>query len=198
MSKPFAESCEQNKQPILAVIQPWFADRARVLEIGSGTGQHAVFFAEHLPHLIWQTSDRQACHPGIHAWLNEAGLPNTPPPLTLDVAEPWPELGAIDAVFSANTCHIMHWEQVEAFFSGVGRLLPAGGLFALYGPFNYRDQYSSDSNARFDQWLKGRDPLSGIRNFEALDMLARRADMRLKEDVAMPANNRTLCWEKQP
>lgn len=197
MTKPFSESCEQNKQPILEVLRSWFADRAHVLEIGSGTGQHAVFFAANLPHLAWQTSDRAENHPGIRAWLGEAALANTRAPLTLDVAAPWPEIQA-DAVFSANTTHIMHWNEVEAFFDGVGRLLPEGGLFALYGPFNQGGQFTSDSNAKFDQWLKARDPMSGVRNFEDLDGLARAAGMWLKAEVAMPANNRSLCWEKRP
>jgi cyclopropane fatty-acyl-phospholipid synthase-like methyltransferase len=196
MPKPFSESCEQNKQPILEVIQNCFADRRKVLEIGSGTGQHAVFFAQNMPHLIWQTSDRAENHVGIHAWLAEAHLPNTRAPLLIDVADIWPEV-EVDAVFSANTTHIMHWDEVEAFFAKVGKVLPDGGLFVLYGPFNYGGQYTSASNARFDDWLKARDPLSGVRNFEDLDKLAQAAKMHLEEDVTMPANNRTLCWKKQ-
>jgi len=195
--KPYSEACDQNRDPILAVIAPLFADRRRILEIGSGTGQHAVYFAARMPHLVWQTSDLEESHPGIRSWLVEAGLPNTPPPLVLDVSRDlWPDSGA-DAVFSANTTHIMHWPQVEALFAGVGRLLPAGGLFVLYGPFNYHGCYTSESNARFDAWLKARDPGSGVRDFDDLDRLARGAGMSLVEDVAMPANNRTLCWRRE-
>ncbi len=196
MSKPHAESCDQNREPILSVIGPLFADRTAVLEIGSGTGQHAVYFAERMPHLTWHTSDREENHAGIRAWLEEALLPNTRPPRALDVArQAWPEL-TVDAVFSANTAHIMHWPEVEALFAGVGRLLLRGGLFTLYGPFNYNGRYTSESNERFDGWLKARDPESGIRDFTDLDALANGAGMTLRQDFEMPANNRILCWEK--
>ncbi|QYZ66314.1 MAG: methylase [Gammaproteobacteria bacterium (ex Lamellibrachia satsuma)] len=194
--KPYAESCDQNREPILAVIEPLFGGCLSVLEIGSGTGQHAVFFARKMPHLTWHTSDQAIHHEGIHLWLDEAGLPNTRHPLLLNVGQPdWPSL-QVDAVFSANTAHIMHWHEVEALFSGVAELLPENGLFALYGPFNYNGSYSSKSNASFDDWLKGRDPESGIRDFEALDTLAHKGGMVLLNDYEMPANNRILCWIK--
>lgn len=197
MLKPFSESCEQNKAPILAVIAPLFRDCRSVLEIGSGTGQHAVHFAAHLPHLLWHTSDMAENHPGINLWLAEAALPNTRPPLALDVLrDPWPEL-VVDAVFSANTTHIMGWLAVEALFAGVGKLLPQNGLFVLYGPFNYAGQYTSESNARFDQWLKMRDPYSGIRDVDDLKRLAAAAGMTLLHDVEMPVNNRILVWRKR-
>lgn len=195
--KPYSESCDQNRDPILAVIEPLFADCLAVLEVGSGTGQHAVYFARRMPHLIWYTSDRQEYHDGIRQWLREAALSNTPAPLLLDASRtPWPSL-AVDAVFSANTTHIMHWPEVQALFDGVGRILPVGGLFVLYGPFNYSGAYTSDSNARFDAWLKLRDSHSGIRDFEELNSLAGRAGMSLQQDFEMPANNRTLCWRKR-
>jgi cyclopropane fatty-acyl-phospholipid synthase-like methyltransferase len=194
--KPYAESCDENREPILSVIQPLLQDCATVLEIGSGTGQHAVYFAEKLPHLVWQTSDCIEHHAGINMWLQEAGLENTPAPMELDVsASAWPRQ-KFDAVFSANTAHIMHWADVEAMFAGCGTVLSGGGCLLLYGPFNYNNRYSSDSNARFDSWLKSRDPESGIRNFEDLDILAQQAGMRLAHDYAMPANNRILYWEK--
>ena len=195
--KPYSEACERNGDPILAMIQPVLTRCRAVLEIGSGTGQHAVYFAGRMPHLLWHTSDRQENHPGIELWIAEAGMENLPPPLVLDVAQsPWPEV-AVDAVFSANTAHIMHWPEVEALFVGVGKLLPEQGVFLLYGPFNYNQAYTSESNERFDGWLKARDPLSGIRNFEDVDRLARQAGMVLREDFAMPANNRLLFWQKQ-
>jgi cyclopropane fatty-acyl-phospholipid synthase-like methyltransferase len=194
--KPYSQSSEENKEPILDVLREVFAARCRVLEIGSGTGQHAVFFARQLPHLVWQPSELAENLAGIRAWLTEAGLPNVAEPLLLDIErQPWPD-SAADAVFSANTVHIVSWPQVEALFAGIGALLPAGGVFALYGPFNYDGRFTSDSNARFDQWLKARDPLSGVRDFEALDALARAAGMTLAGDYAMPANNRTLVWHK--
>jgi len=195
--KPYSQSCEENQAAILAVLRDVFAERRRVLEIGSGTGQHAVYFARHMPHIFWQTSELLDNHPGIAAWLDEASLPNVTAPLTLDVEnKPWPMIDA-DAVFTANTVHIISWQQVEALFSGVGALLPEGGVFALYGPFNYGGRFTSESNARFDLWLKSRDPLSGVRDFEALDALARTAGLILTHDYEMPANNRTLVWCKQ-
>jgi len=195
--KPFAESCEQNRDPILRVLRNELADKSRLLEIGSGTGQHAVYFAPEFPQLLWQTSDRAEMHSGIRAWLEEAALANVLPPLNLDVcADTWPQAG-YDAVFSANTAHIMAWPQVECFIRGVGQVLQADGVFCLYGPFNYNGHYTSESNARFDAWLKSRDPLSGVRDFEALDELARAAGLVLKCDYAMPANNRTLVWSRQ-
>jgi cyclopropane fatty-acyl-phospholipid synthase-like methyltransferase len=194
--KPFAESCEQNKQVILDILQLELTDSRRVLEIGSGTGQHAVYFAQYLPHLSWQCTDVADNLPGIRAWLNDAGLDNTPPPLALDVREnDWP-MQTYDAVFSANAIHIMSWQAVESMFAGIGRVLKTGGRVCLYGPFNYGGMFTSDSNARFDAWLKGRDPLSGIRHFEDLDALAEQAGMVLANDYAMPANNRILVWGK--
>lgn len=194
IDKPFSESCVQNRDPILAILRPLFADRRHVLEIGSGTGQHAVYFAADLPHLVWQTADVPQHHPGIQAWLEEAALPNVLPPLALDVNDTAWRSGRYDAVFSANTLHIMGWPEVERFFAGVGAVLEAGGILAVYGPFNYGGRYTSESNARFDAWLKARDPASGVRDFEAVDALARSQGLVLQQDIAMPANNRTLVW----
>ncbi|MCW9023989.1 MAG: class I SAM-dependent methyltransferase [Gammaproteobacteria bacterium] len=194
--KPFAESCEQNKAPILSVLTEQFSHSQQVLEIGSGTGQHAVFFAKHLPHLIWQTSDLPENHSAIMQWLDEAGLNNVLPPLTLDVnSQPWPLL-SVDAVFSANTAHIMDWNSVEKMFAGIGALLESQGFFCLYGPFNYNGESSSKSNEDFDRWLKDRDRDSGIRDFENLVDLAHLHHMRLVHDIEMPVNNRILVWQK--
>jgi len=197
MNKPYSPACDNNRGPILAVIEPMLQDAAAVLEIGSGTGQHAVYFAGRLPHLIWHTSDTPEHHAGINLWLEEAKLPNTRPPLPLDVTQdPWPDID-VDAVFSANTAHIMHWREVEAMFAGVGRLLQKDGLFLLYGPFNFNNRYTSDSNERFDGMLRARDPGSGLRNFEDLDRLARDAGMDFRSCHPMPANNHILCWARQ-
>lgn len=194
--KPYSESCDQNRAPILEVLRIELADRQRLLEIGSGTGQHAVYFAPEFPGLLWQTSDMADMHAGIHAWLAEQGCGNILPPLALDVShDSWPA-ASYDAVFSANTAHIMDWPSVECLFAGIGRVLEPGGVFCLYGPFNYAGAYTSESNARFDAWLKARDPHSGIRDFEALRELGEKAGMKLKEDYEMPANNRTLVWSK--
>lgn len=196
--RPYAPSCDRNREPILQVLRRHFADRRHVLEIGSGTGQHAVHFAAALPQLVWQCSERPEHLPGIAQWLAAAALPNTPPALALDVqAGPWPAAG-YDAVFTANTLHIMGWPAVQAFFAGVGRLLTDSerGTLAVYGPFNYGGTFSSDSNREFDAWLKARDAASGIRDAEAVAALAQAQGLALQEDVAMPANNRCLVWRR--
>ena len=197
--KPFAPACERNREPILAVLRTAFAGHRRVLEIGSGTGQHAVHFAAALPWLTWQCSDVEGNLPGIRSWLDEARLPNAPAPFALDVRDPWPETH-YDAVFTANSLHIMGWPEVEVFFAGIDRVLGMddgrSGTLAVYGPFNYGGAYTSESNRTFDGWLKARDPRSGIRDFEAVDALAGGIGLRLADDVAMPANNRCLVWRR--
>ncbi len=194
--KPYAESCDQNRLPILEVLRPLFADLSDVLEIGSGTGQHAVFFAAEMPHLNWQTSDRRENHPGIRAWLADSPNPRLQPPIALDViADPWPE-HRYDAVFSANTAHIMGHREVQAMLQGVAGVLNPDGLFALYGPFNYGGRYSSESNARFDQWLKERDPRSCIKDVDDLSATAAELGLELAKDYEMPVNNRILLWRK--
>jgi len=193
--KPHAPSCDRNRDPILAVLRHHFAEVASVLEVGSGTGQHAVYFALKMTWLDWQTSDREENLPGIGQWLEEAMLPNTPPPIILDVDGPWPTQ-RYNAVFTANTLHIMGWDSVQAFFRGVGQVLGPRGSLVVYGPFNYEGRYTSDSNREFDGWLKARDPQSAIRDFEAVDALAREQGLLLIDDVAMPANNRCLVWRK--
>lgn len=196
MNLSFSQACENNKAPILNVLERYLGGVSTVLEIGSGTGQHAVFFAEHLPHLRWQASDRHHLLSGIRTRQKQAGLPNLPPPLELDVAIwPWPVL-ATDVVFSANTVHIMSWPLVRLFISGAGRLLPAGGLFMLYGPFNYDGKPTSESNAQFDRMLRARDPESGIRDIEALVLHAGQCGLEIAADHAMPANNRLLVWQR--
>lgn len=194
--KPHSLSCERNRGPILAVLREHFADRRRVLEIGSGTGQHAVHFGAALPQLVWQTSDRVESHAGIRAWIEDAGLANVRAPLALDVAvDAWPR--GHDAAFSANTLHIMAWPEVEAMFAGLDGALESDAKLVIYGPFNYGGRYSSESNAAFDATLKSRAPQMGIRDFEAVDALARGIGFALVEDVAMPANNRCLVWRRR-
>jgi cyclopropane fatty-acyl-phospholipid synthase-like methyltransferase len=196
MEKPHSAASERNREPILAVLRGHFSDRRRVLEVGSGTGQHAVHFAAGLPHLQWQTSDVAENLPGIQAWLDDAALPNTPAPLTLDVNDDW-AISGFDAAFSANTLHIMSWAEVERFFAHLRRTLAADATLAIYGPFNYGGRSTSPSNASFDASLKLRAPHMGIRDFEAVDELAAAAGFTLAADVAMPANNRTLVWRRQ-
>ncbi len=196
INKPYSESCDQNKDPILEIIQPRLQDCRSVLEIGSGTGQHAVYFASKLPHLVWHTSDQRDYLPGIRCWLEDANLQNLEAPIELNVSSSaWPQM-QVDAVFTANTCHIMHDEDVAAMFQGVGQILGDRGKLFVYGPFNYHGDYTSDSNRRFDDWLHARDSRSGIKHFEELDRLAVSAGLSLQEDLAMPANNRILYWQK--
>lgn len=194
--KPFSQACENNKAPILAVIRDYFADCRQVLEVGSGTGQHAAYFAGKLPPLVWQASDVAANLPGVEAWRAEAGLANQPPAIALDVNREWPKQ-QFDGVFSANTVHIMSWPEVQRCFAGVSQVLKIGGHFCLYGPFNFDGQYTSDSNRQFDAMLRARDPESGIRDFSDLNRLAEQHDMRFVADHPMPANNRVLVWRRE-
>lgn len=224
--KPFSPACERNRDPILEVLRMHFAKVRSVLEIGSGSGQHAVHFAAAMPWLQWQCSDRAEHLPGIRAWLDEAGLSNTPAPIEFDVAHgSWPPTN-FDAVFSANTLHIMSWEEVEALFVDLGEMMAfsssgaradvrsphppsaprikygagssptrgEGFILTVYGPFNYNGDFTSDSNRAFDASLRARDPRMGIRDFEAVDALARGIGLELVDDIAMPANNRSLVW----
>jgi len=204
IDKPYSPACERNREPILALLREHFADRRQVLEVGSGTGQHAVHFAAAMPWLRWQCSDRREYLPGIGSWLDEAALANTPAPVALDVARgPWPTPALprqpddrFDAAYSANTLHIMSWREVEAFFAGLEAVIADDARLAVYGPFNYGGAFTSDSNAAFDASLKARDPAMGIRDFEAVDALARAIGLRLVADAPMPANNRLLLWHR--
>jgi cyclopropane fatty-acyl-phospholipid synthase-like methyltransferase len=196
LEKPYSQACENNKDVILKALQTELADRRDVLEVGSGTGQHAVYFSEHLPHLSWQTSDQAHYHPGIRQWMAELDRPNIHAPLHLDVRDyTWGE-NLYDAVFTANSLHIMALESAQHFVSQVAKALRDGGCFLAYGPFNYQGAYTSESNARFDVWLKQQDPLSAIRDFEMLDKCARSGGLKLTRDYTMPANNRLLVWRK--
>ncbi|MGH1537371.1 MAG: DUF938 domain-containing protein [Gammaproteobacteria bacterium] len=194
--KLFSESCEQNKEPILEVLQEVFKDRKKVLEIGSGTGQHAVYFAKYLTHLNWLPSDRSENLSSIRAWAEEAALSNLEESIELDVTnQPW-DIQTVDALFTANSLHIMSWPMVEQFFIGIGEVLEASGKLLVYGPFSYAGEHTSPSNARFDQYLKQQNPLSGVRDFEDLDRLAKQQGLVATNDYAMPANNRCLLWVK--
>ncbi len=195
--KPVCEACERNKQPIAEALQTYFAKAGRVLEIASGTGQHAVYFGAAMPHLDWQCSDLAERHPGIRAWLEEARLPNVRAPLTLDVlSSDWPA-GPFDYAYSANTSHIMSWPAVSAMFRGVTGVLRPGGVFALYGPFNRGGDYTSESNRQFDVALQAEDPAMGLRNLEDLLELAGACELRLLTDRMMPANNQLLVFLHQ-
>lgn len=195
--KPYAESCVKNKEPILAVLKEIFLGRKRVLEIASGTGQHAVYFGGELPHLTWQPSELAQNLPGIQAWLDEAQLPNVLVPLAIDVNDAhWP-IAPVDAIFNANTVHIISWQETERLFAHIARVLVPGGCVCLYGPYNYDGKFTSESNARFDAWLKSRAPNSGIRDFEAVNRLAASRGLELLRDMPMPSNNRMLVWQSK-
>lgn len=197
MSKPYSQACENNKGHILGKLRDCFAPGALVLEIGSLTAQHVCYFAEQLPQVHWQPSDIAENLSVVLAGLADCRLPNVSAPLALDVVEqPWP-IGLVDGIFSANTLHIMANSKVERFFRGVGRVLRPGGRLCVYGPFKYNGQFTTDSNARFDQWLKQRDPDSGVRDFEQVNQWARESGLVLLADHAMPANNQLLVWEKR-
>lgn len=194
--KPFSTACERNRGPILEVLRVHGADRRQVLEIGSGSGQHAVHFAAALPQLTWQTSDRAQNLPGIRAWLRDAALPNTPEPLCLDVASgPWPST-PFDAVFSANTLHIMAWSEVQSLFAHLPGCTGPLAKLAIYSPFKVGGGFTSQSNEAFDRSLRGAAPHMGIRDTEAVDALAEAAGFGLLASVAMPANNFCRIWQR--
>jgi len=194
-NKPYAAAAEQNRVAILPILQQEFKHATKILELGSGTGQHAAYFAQHLPHLDWQASDKQEMLKGISIWLDNDTFPNALPPIELDVNQQWPQQ-TYDGAFAANVAHIMHWDEIEAMFSGLDQVLEDNAVFCLYGPFNVNGHYTSESNARFDQWLKDRDPDSCIRNKESLDQLAVKNNFKPSNDWLMPANNKILSWRR--
>lgn len=196
LNKPYSQAAENNKPHILAILSRVFADADSVLEIGSGTGQHAVYFAAQMPWLKWQTADLIANHPGINAWLEDEPQPNLLPPLELQASTFDWSAKQYGGIYSANTAHIMAWPEVEAMFAGVGQALKPGGCFCLYGPMKYHGQFTTESNANFDMWLKEQAPHMGIRDIEALNTLAENATLTFVEDNPMPANNQLVVWKK--
>jgi SAM-dependent methyltransferase len=193
---PFSEACERNKAPILDVLRIAFAQRTQVLEIGSGTGQHAVHFAGHLSHLMWHPTEQLAYLPDLGARVKLEGPRNLRAPTVLDVKQAvWP-LRAADAIFTANTLHIMAWTEVMAMCRGLDAVLPSGGILCVYGPFRYDGRYTSNSNQDFDRMLQERDPLSGLRDIQDVTALAAQYGLRLRADHDLPANNRLLEFVK--
>jgi hypothetical protein len=193
---PFSQACENNKQYILEVLQTAFAERMQVLEIASGTGQHACHFAAAMPWLQWQPTELSHNLPVLHPRCTDYPGENLLPERSLDVCDqPWP-VAIPDALFSANSLHIMGYPAVEQLFATLGKQAGDNVVLAVYGPFNYGGEYTSASNARFDQWLAQQSPDSAIRHFEDVDRLANTAGFKLQDDHEMPANNRLLVWEK--
>ncbi|MEM9057955.1 MAG: DUF938 domain-containing protein [Pseudomonadota bacterium] len=191
--KPDAPATGRNREPILAVLERWLQAPCRVLEVGSGTGQHAVYFGERLPGVTWQCSDRAANLAGIGEWVTEAALPNVPPALELDVRR-FPALDRYDVVFTANTLHIMAWEVVEAFFAAVRGVLTDAGQLIVYGPFKRDGRYTTPSNEAFDAQLTAQAPHQGLRDVADVDRLAVQAGLTFSRAEVMPANNELLLW----
>jgi cyclopropane fatty-acyl-phospholipid synthase-like methyltransferase len=192
---PNAPAALRNRDPILQVLRSELRGTQRVLEIGSGTGQHAVHFAAALPGLTWQTSDLAENHTAIRYWIAESGLSNVLQPLLLNVSEPGDAQGQYSAVYSANTAHIMSEVQVANMLLHVACSLQPRGKFFLYGPFRVNGQFSGDGNQRFDQSLKAQNPLMGIRDLEWIDRLALEQGLQHEKSYAMPANNLLLIWQ---
>ena len=193
---PWSSAAERNRQPILDQLQVLLPQQGTVLEIGSGTGQHAVFFTRNLPGLLWQPSDREENLAGLEACFSAEGNKSLLPLLKLDVlSDPWPGR-SYEAAYSANTAHIMHWEAVVAMFAGIAAHLVNGARFCLYGPFNIDNCFTSPSNAQFDARLRTEDPQMGIRDMAAIESLANLHQMQLEHKLAMPANNFILVFKR--
>lgn len=193
---PFSQSCENNKDPILDVLIRHVTRAGNVLEIAGGTGQHAVYFATHLPFVQWQSSDIPENVDSLNLRIAAADLINLPLAIALDVTQAHWGVKKIDYVFSANSLHIMPASAVIDFFAHMNEVLVPGGILCVYGPFKYGGEFTTPSNANFDVWLKNRNPLSGVRDFETVNALAKAAGLTLLEDNAMPANNQLLVWQK--
>lgn len=191
----YSPSCERNKDAILAQLLPILSSVNSVLEIGSYSGQHALHICPLLPNLTWQPSDQLSLLDALNENLQHHKTDNIKPAINLDVsiAAHWPT-EKFDVIFSANTLHIMSWQHVVEMFQNLAESLSTNGYLCIYGPFKYNGQYTSASNANFQQWLQSRDPVSGIRDFEKINELATSIGLRLIQDISMPANNQLLIW----
>lgn len=205
IDKPFSSAAQRNREPILDVLRQPFADRHHVLEIGSGTGQHAVHFARTLSQLVWQPADRAENLNGIRSWCEEVNLSNLHMPLALDVnrASDWVSVRAAcespagyDAVYSANTLHIMSWAEVERMFQHLPEVMTVDARLVIYGPFKLGGQHTSASNNAFDAALRSVAPHRGIRDLEAVDTLAQEIGLTMLENYSLPANNRCVVWQR--
>jgi cyclopropane fatty-acyl-phospholipid synthase-like methyltransferase len=197
----FSDACVRNREPIAAVLAPLLDAASRVLEIGAGTGQHAVHFAGAFPDVLWQPIDRPEWLPSIDAWRALEGPPNLLPPLPFDLFDDALPEGAkvaspYDAVVAINVLHIAPEAAMARLFAHARASVPTGGVVFVYGPFRAPDRPLEPSNEAFDAWLKARDPASGIRETAVLDAIAAEAGFTLEGDVAMPANNRSRWWRR--
>lgn len=197
MEKPFAPACERNQDPILNILQSLLVNKKAVFEVGSGTGQHAVYFAKNMPHIVWQTSDLVEKHNGINLWIDASKLKNVKAPISFDVNKDELESNHYDAVFTANTFHIMSWEECCKCISKLSEALKTNGSFILYGPFNFNGQFTAGSNENFDQHLKSQDPKMGIRDFSDIERICNKYNMLFVEKFEMPSNNFILVFTKK-
>jgi SAM-dependent methyltransferase len=197
-SRQSAPAAERNRDPILAVLRRVLPPTGLVLEIASGTGQHAAHFAAALPEIDWQPSDTTPeARASVEAWRVHTALPNLRAPLDLDVMrEPWPIVAA-DAVVCINMIHIAPWAAAQALMAGAGRVLGAGGVLYLYGPYRRNGAHTAESNDMFDRQLKSRNPEWGVRDMEAVADLAAQQGFVLSEVVEMPANNFSVVFRKE-
>lgn len=197
MQPPYSPAAERNRRPILAVLRRHLGPGCRVLEVGAGTGQHARYFAAELADVHWQATDAGKNLAVLAAGLEAPGAPAMPAPVALDVArDDWPA-GPFDAVYTANTAHIMSWPEVCAMLAGAARVLGPDGLLLIYGPFSRGGEHTSESNRRFDEQLRGRDAAMGIRAVEDVDREAATHGFAREAEYAMPANNLLLVWRRQ-
>ncbi len=196
LEAPFSPAAERNRRPILSVLRRHLEPGWRVLEVGAGTGQHARFFASELPEVEWQASDVEANLPALSAGLQTPDTPAMPPPVALDVLRDYWPAGPFDAVYAANTAHIMSWSAVGAMLEGATRVLGPGGLLLIYGPFSRHGRHTSESNRRFDGQLRGQDPAMGIRDLDDMQAEAARHGLERQAEYAMPANNLLLVWRR--
>ncbi|MGX5914627.1 DUF938 domain-containing protein [Aliidiomarina sp. Khilg15.8] len=197
MQLAYSQACENNKQPILEVLQTAFRHAHKVFEVGGGTGQHAVHFAAGLPHLHWQSSDQAEYLPDLAARLAASKLSNLSPPVQFNVDRDNPPGTNYDAVFSANTLHIMAPSSVHKFFAQLPRLCTDDASLAVYGPFKYNGSFTSSSNAEFNKSLQQRHPDMGIRDIEWITELAAAQGFKLVDDISMPANNQLLLFNRR-
>jgi cyclopropane fatty-acyl-phospholipid synthase-like methyltransferase len=196
MDKPFSQACENNKEPILEVLNQYLVGKEYILEIGSGTGQHARYFADNLPNIVWQTSDVQENHLGIEAWIRNSQYNNILSPLPLNVNHThfWPT-DSFDTIFTANTMHIMSWPEVQLMFKLIAACLNDNGTFFSYGPYNQNGDFTSPSNKEFDSYLRSRNPNMGLRDLGDVEDAANQNQIALKHVHAMPANNMLLVFQ---
>ncbi len=187
-------AAERNKAPILEVLRGLLPSSGLVLEVATGTGQHAAHFAEAIPALHWQPSDLDPdTAPSVAEWCG--ALPNVRPCLTFDVTADWP-IEAADAIYCANMVHIAPWPCAQALMAGAGRILPSGAPLLLYGPFKFDGVYTAPSNERFDASLRGRNASWGVRDVEDLRREASAAGLSLEQTLEMPANNHVLLFRR--